>query len=346
MENAPHRPVTLAHIPINLIDPPSTNCRSVAGEVDDLARSIRVHGLLTPLRLRPVDGGRYEVVAGERRWRAAQLAGLVEVPAAIDAELGEVELLSAQLAENTDRLELTQLERLQAVQQLLELGAGDEEVAARTGMEPRELSVLRRMAALPDEARRLLDEGALAIADAAMLAQIGDAEVVAQALADIADGHHPRAAIDRAPEKVRRRRVECAARARLEKQRVRIIDAPAGYDFAASSTTRRLGPGSHALHVDVKKHRKEPCHAAYLNPWARSSKDAIVHVLWNRQVRVSVDTYQLTSDSAPGDPGRRERPISRPPRGTVPATTTRPGRIAEDARRADAGARPVGPLQG
>jgi ParB family chromosome partitioning protein len=108
-----------------LIDPPSTNCRSVAGDVEDLVRSIRVHGLITPLRLRPVGGGRYEVVAGERRWRAAQLAGLVEVPAAIDAELGEVERLSAQLAENTDRLELSQLERIQAVQQFLELGVSD-----------------------------------------------------------------------------------------------------------------------------------------------------------------------------------------------------------------------------
>jgi ParB family chromosome partitioning protein len=278
MESAAQRPVTLAHIPLDLIDPPPTNCRAVAGDVEDLVRSIRVHGLITPLRLRPVGGGRYEVVAGERRWRAARLAGLVEVPAAIDVELGEVARLSAQLAENTDRLDLSQLERIQAVQQLLELGVSDEEVAVRTGVEPEQLSVLHRMAALPDDARRLIDEGALSIEDAAILAQLDDAEVVAQALADIADGHHPRSAIDRAPEKVRRHRIESQARAKLEKQRVRIIDPPTGYDFAASSTTRQIGAGSRALHVDLKQHRKEPCHAAYLSPWARSAKDAVVYV--------------------------------------------------------------------
>ena len=120
MDGIADPPTTAAHVPLDLIDSPSSNCRAVAGDVEDLARSIRIHGVLSPLRLRPVAGGRYEVVAGERRWRAAQLAGLTEVPAAIDHSLDEVERLSAQLAENVDRLELTQLERVQAIQQLLE----------------------------------------------------------------------------------------------------------------------------------------------------------------------------------------------------------------------------------
>ncbi|MDB5114449.1 MAG: hypothetical protein JWL78_1519 [Chloroflexi bacterium] len=78
-------------------------------------------------------------------------------------------------------------------------------------------------------------------------------------------------------EKVHRRRIESEARAKLERQRIRIVEPPSGYDFAASSTTRQIGSGSRALHVDVPQHRKEPCHAAYLNPWARSAKDAVVH---------------------------------------------------------------------
>jgi hypothetical protein len=164
------------------------------------------------------------------------------------------------------------------MQQLLELGVSDEEASLRTGAEPEQIALLRRMAALPDEARRLIDEGALSVEDAAALAQLDDPEVVAQALADIADGHHAGSAIDRAPEKVRRRRIETEARDRLGRQRIRIIDPPAGYDFPASSTTRQLGTGPRALHVDVRQHRKEPCHAAYLNPWARSAKAAVVHV--------------------------------------------------------------------
>ena len=94
MEDIADRPIAtveLAHVPLDLIDPPSSNCRLVAGDVEDLASSIRIHGVLSPLRLRPVGDGRYEVVAGERRWRAAQLAGLTEVPASIDRSLTEVE---------------------------------------------------------------------------------------------------------------------------------------------------------------------------------------------------------------------------------------------------------------
>ena len=66
MESPTQRPVTLAHIPLELIDPPRTNCRSVAGDVDDLARSIRVHGMLTPLRLRPVEDGLPEEPPADR----------------------------------------------------------------------------------------------------------------------------------------------------------------------------------------------------------------------------------------------------------------------------------------
>jgi hypothetical protein len=153
---------------------------------------------------------------------------------------------------------LSQLERMHAIQQLLELGLSDQEAGVRTGAEPERIALLRRMATLPDEARRLIDEGALSPEYAAELAQLEDIEVLGQALADIADGHHPRAAIDRAPEKVRRRRIESAARAKLERQRIRIVDPPSGYDFAASSTTRQIGTGSRALHVDVRQHRKEP----------------------------------------------------------------------------------------
>ena len=278
METTAAPSAQLAYVPVERIDPPPTNCRAELGDIDDLARSIRTHGLLTPLRLRLLADGRYEIVAGERRWRAAQLVGLTEVPAAIDTDCDEVSRIGAQLAENTDRLQLREVEQLAGIQQLLELGLGDDDVAVRAGLEVAEICVLRRIKALPAAVQELLAAGELTVNQAAQLAALEEPEVVEEVMAEMGQGYSLESALRSAPDQVRRRRIADEARARLTKAGVRIIDPPSGYDFTSSSTTRRIGRGASEVNVDVRKHRKEPCHAAYLSPWARSAKDAVTYV--------------------------------------------------------------------
>lgn len=275
----------LERVPLDRVVPPSTNVRTEFGDLDTLAASIRIHGVLAPLLLRRCNGEeRYEIVAGERRYRAAQLAGVAEVPALVEtgppgaeADL-EARRIAEQLAENVQRLNLTPADEMRGVQQLLELGLTDAEVAAHVVSEPEQIAALRRVLALPETARALIDEGALSLETAAQLAATEDDEIVGRALTLIGEGYHPDAAVSHARDEVSRRRVQEEARAKLVKDGVPEIERPAGYSFGGKSKTRQLGPGYDCVHVPLKQHRRQPCHAAYLNPWARSVREAIVYV--------------------------------------------------------------------
>jgi ParB family chromosome partitioning protein len=103
---------SLRHMPIDLIHASPNNPRKhfVDADLDDLANSIRVKGLLQPIVVRPRADGEYEIVAGERRWRASQRAGIHEVPVLI-RELNDGEALEIALIENIQRSDLNPLER-------------------------------------------------------------------------------------------------------------------------------------------------------------------------------------------------------------------------------------------
>lgn len=285
----------------------SRNVRSEFGDVESLAASIRTHGVLTPLLLRRVgDEDRFEIVAGERRFRAAQLAGLVAVPAQIEtaenpgAVEAEAQRIAEQLAENEHRLDLTPAEQMQGVQQLLELGLSDDDVATRTGNEPAQVAAMRSVLALPAAARALIDEGALSLDAAVQLAATQDEEIVGRALTLIGEGYHPDSAVTHARDEVTQRRILEDARAKLARDGIPEIDPPAGYSFSRTSKTRVLGAGYDCLHVPVKKHRRMPCHAAYVNRWARSARDAIV---W-----VCTDVTRHAADADAGVPEAFLRP--------------------------------------
>ena len=111
----------LRHLPIELLHPNPNNPRKTfrEEELEDLARSIREKGLLQPLVVRQRDDGEYEIVAGERRWRASQRAGLHELPVLI-RELSDGETLEIALIENIQRSDLNPLEEARAYGQLLE----------------------------------------------------------------------------------------------------------------------------------------------------------------------------------------------------------------------------------
>lgn len=132
-------------------------------ELDALARSIRDRGLLQPLLVRPAPAGApgYEIVAGERRWRAAQRAGLHELPVVV-RELGDREVLELALVENLQRADLGPLEEASAYRRLIEeFGHDQEEIAAIVGKSRSHVANTLRLLALPEPVAALVEAGRL-----------------------------------------------------------------------------------------------------------------------------------------------------------------------------------------
>jgi ParB family transcriptional regulator, chromosome partitioning protein len=153
----------LRELPTELIKPNPNQPRtkidpeSLAG----LTSSIEANGIVQPLLVRPLPDGSYELIAGERRWRAAQAAGLVKVPAVVrDQELAE--RLQVALIENMVREDLNPVDEARACAALVdELGLSKEELARRVGRSRPAVSNLIRLLDLPDETLELLESGEL-----------------------------------------------------------------------------------------------------------------------------------------------------------------------------------------
>ena len=126
-----------------------------------LAASISARGVLQPVLVRPLPSGKYELIAGERRWRATQLAELDEIPAMVRTR-GDAESLELALIENMAREDLNPIEEARACAALVEeLGLTREEVGLRVGRSRVAVSNLVRLLDLPDEALQLIELGAL-----------------------------------------------------------------------------------------------------------------------------------------------------------------------------------------
>ncbi len=153
----------LREIPIELIKP---NPRQPRREFDEeallaLSESIASRGLLQPVVVRPLAGGEYELVAGERRLRASKLAGLTVIPAVI-RHAEDWERLDLALAENMARVDLNAIEEARACAMLVEdLGLTKGEVGRRVGKSRVAVSNLIRLLELPDESLELIESGAL-----------------------------------------------------------------------------------------------------------------------------------------------------------------------------------------
>ena len=129
--------------------------------LQNLADSIRSHGVIQPLTVRRLSSGYYQIIAGERRWRAAKLAGLTEIPAVI-IEADDRKVMELGLIENLQREDLNPVEEANGYKVLMEeYGLTQEEVAQRVGKSrPAEANALRLLA-LPDPVHQLLEEGKL-----------------------------------------------------------------------------------------------------------------------------------------------------------------------------------------
>lgn len=174
--------VSVSTMAIGEIEPnPSQPRRDFTPEaLSQLADSIKEHGILQPLVVRPRPNGLYQIVAGERRWRAARAAGLSEVPVVI-RELTDEETCEVALVENLVRADLNPIEEAQGYRTLIEsYGMTQERVAQRVGRSRSAVANSLRLLALPQEVITLLENGSLSSGHARpLLALEGDLAIKA-----------------------------------------------------------------------------------------------------------------------------------------------------------------------
>jgi ParB family chromosome partitioning protein len=153
----------LRELPVELIkpNPNQPRRRFDPDSMEVLVASIKASGMIQPLLVRPLTDGSYELIAGERRWRAAQQVGLERLPAVV-RESAETERLQTALVENMVREDLNPVEEARACAALVEeLGLSKEEVGRRVGRSRSAVSNLIRLLDLPDETMELLENGEL-----------------------------------------------------------------------------------------------------------------------------------------------------------------------------------------
>jgi ParB family chromosome partitioning protein len=191
--------------------------------LDELAESIKSQGVMQPILVRPLAEGGYEIVAGERRWRAARLAGLTTVPALVK-EIPDQQALAAALIENIQREDLNPLEEAIGIQRLTqEFGLTHQAVAATLGRSRTAVTNLLRLLDLAPPVRELLGEGRIDMGHArALLAlpaakQIELAREVAQKDLSVREVEQRVSALLKAPLQAQRPRVDRDV-ARLEEE--------------------------------------------------------------------------------------------------------------------------------
>ncbi len=173
----PPAPDGLTTVPIALIDPNPLQPRSVfnANRLQELADSIAANGIIQPLVVRALDS-RYQLVAGERRWRAAKLAGLAEVPVVV-RHISDERLLEVTLVENIQREDLNPMEVAHAFDRLTrELHLSHEELAKRTGKDRTTITNTLRLLKLPSDIQQLVAEHRLSAGHARAILALPDIE--------------------------------------------------------------------------------------------------------------------------------------------------------------------------
>jgi ParB family transcriptional regulator, chromosome partitioning protein len=180
----------LRELPIELIKPnPSQPRRRFDPEsMDVLVASINASGMIQPLLVRPLADGSYELIAGERRWRAAQQVGLERVPAVV-RETADSERLQTALVENMVREDLNPVEEARACAALVDdLGLSKEEVGRRVGRSRSAISNLIRVLDLPDDVLELLESGELSEGHGRAILQVRGNDLRRRLARDAASG--------------------------------------------------------------------------------------------------------------------------------------------------------------
>ncbi len=181
---APAASVPITRLPVDLLAPSALQPRRHFDEtaLAELASSIAEKGVLQPLLVRPDPNhaGRYEIIAGERRWRASQLAQVHEVPVHV-TQLSDAEVLEVALIENLQRQDLTAVEEARGYKRLVEdFGHTQERVAEVVGKSRAHVANTLRLLTLPRAVQDLLDNGQISVGQARPLIGLNDAETAAK----------------------------------------------------------------------------------------------------------------------------------------------------------------------
>jgi ParB family chromosome partitioning protein len=178
-EGASLRPGTVTEVAIGEIRPNPLQPRRqfAAAGLEELAASIREHGLLQPVLVSRSPAGGYELIAGERRWRASRLAGLERIPVVLRDAVADADQLALALIENLQREDLTPIEEARAYHHLrAELGLAQEAIAARVGKDRSTVANALRLLQLPLPVQEMVDAGELSAGHARALAGVSGAE--------------------------------------------------------------------------------------------------------------------------------------------------------------------------
>ncbi len=171
-------------VPIEFISRNPKNPRRTFNEADlqDLASSIRQHGIVQPVVVRTVSSGRYEIIAGERRWRAAQLSGLIEIPVIV-RDVDDKTALEIAIVENVQRADLNPLEEALGYDQLIaEHGYTQNDLGEIIGKSRSHVANSLRLLKLPEPVRDMLSSGALSAGHARALVSTSDAAGLARTI--------------------------------------------------------------------------------------------------------------------------------------------------------------------
>ncbi len=180
LENADDDSDAVLQLPLEEIVPNKDQPRKTFDEasLEELAESIKKHGVLQPLLVRPIPQGGYQLVAGERRWRASREAGLKEVPVII-RELSDTETMEIAIIENLQREDLNPIEEAEGLQALVErCGLTQEQVAASVGKSRPAITNSLRLLKLPEKVREMTRKGELSAGHARALLAFEDDDVI------------------------------------------------------------------------------------------------------------------------------------------------------------------------
>ena len=157
-------------------------------EIQTLADSIREHGLIQPITVRTIVDGRYQIVAGERRWRACKMAGVSEIPIIV-RELSDEDTAKIALIENVQRADLNPIEEAAAYKQLIEqYGVTQEAIAKMVGKSRSVIANSVRLLNLPEEVQDMLKNDEISVGHAKALAAIEDEETMIEVARKAAEG--------------------------------------------------------------------------------------------------------------------------------------------------------------